>query len=379
MKSRIKEKAKIRIIKEYSNGSSVSSICNKYSISKSTLYYWVKLYKSQRTEKGITITPKELDSAKRRIKKLEDIINVLSTVDCNVSSPLKTKLKSLESLYGQYSVHTLCEALHVSRGSFYNYMLRNKRDNSWFNKRREDLKLLIQTIYDDSNQIFGVGKIRAALVGNGYIVSEKIVSELMHEMGLHSIRISSKKDNRILKRDEKRVNVLQRKFNVSQLNKVWVSDITCYKFKEIYFYICVFVDLFSRKVLSLSIGKNNSTHLVKIALTTAYNDRRPKEGLIIHTDRGAPYTSYSTQNLAKTYGIIQSYSDAGKPHDNAVVESFFATLKKEELYRSRYKSVAEFKESIKRYVIFYNTVRLHKFLNYKTPEQAESTFWKITE
>lgn len=179
----------------------------------------------------------------------------------------------------------------------------------------------------------------------------------------------------MLKRDERRINMLRQNFNVDQPNKVWVSDVTCYKFKETYFYICVFIDLFSRKVLALSVGKNNSTHLVKVAFSSAYQSRKPK-GLIIHTDRGTPYTSYSMQNLVRKSGVTQSYSNAGNPHDNAVVESFFASLKKEELYRSRYKSEAELRESLNRYINFYNTARLHKFLKYKTPEQAEDAFWK---
>lgn len=236
--------------------------------------------------------------------------------------------------------------------------------------------MLVQTVYDESNQIFGVSKIKAALDNRGYAVSEKVVSELMREMGLHSIRVSSKKDNRMLKRDERRVNILQQNFNVDQPNKVWASDVTCYKFKESYFYICVFIDLFSRRVLALSIGRNNSTHLVKTAFISAYLGRRPPEGLIIHTDRGTPYTSFSMQNLVRTSGVTQSYSNVGKPHDNAVVESFFASLKKEELYRSRYKSEAELRESLYRYVSFFNTIRLHKFLQYKTPDQAEDAFWK---
>lgn len=376
MKANITETSKIEIVKRHINGESVGSISKSNSIPKSTIYYWINRYSKDIRKKTPARTVLELDHARTRIKKLEGIIEVLRAVDCTASTPLRHKLEALVPLYGQYSVHTLCDALDVPRGTFYNHILRNKRNEAWFVKRREDLKLLIQEVYDESNQIFGAGKIRAALSNRGCVVSENIVSELMQEMGLRSIRVSSKKDNRMLKRDERRVNILQQNFNVDQPNKVWASDVTCYKFKETYFYICVFIDLFSRRILALSIGRNNSTHLVKVAFTSAYIGRKPPEGLIIHTDRGTPYTSYSMQNLVRKSGVTQSYSNAGKPHDNAVVESFFASLKKEELYRSRYKSEAEFRESLNRYVIFFNTVRLHKFLNYKTPVQAEDTFWK---
>lgn len=376
MTTTISEKVKIEIIKRHLNGESIDLISKNYSMPKSTLYYWINRY-GKGTRKDIPASiVLENDHLRRRVKKLEGIIEVLRKADCTASAPLKSKLDTLTSLYGQYSIHTLCEALNVPRGTFYNHILRNKRNDAWFVKRREDLKVLIQTTYDESNQIFGVSKIRAILADKGHTVSEKMVSELMNEMGLYSIRVSSKKDNATLGRNERKTNILKQNFNVDQPNKVWVSDVTCYKLKENYYYICVFIDLFSRKVLSMSIGRNNSTRLVKATFNSAYLSRKPSEGLIIHTDRGTPYTSYSIQNLIKKYKVVQSFSNAGKPHDNAVIESFFATLKKEELYRSRYRSEADFRESMSRYISFFNTVRLHKYLKYKTPEQAEDVFWK---
>ncbi len=133
--------------------------------------------------------------------------------------------------------------------------------------------------------------------------------------------------------------------------------------------------MFSRKVLSISIGRNNSTHLVRTAFSSAYITRKP-EDLIIHTDRGTPYTSFSMQGLVRKYGVTQSFSNAGKPHDNAVVESFFSHFKKEEFYRRKYGSESEFKKSLNEYVKRYNSARPHKYLKYKTPEQAEDAFWK---
>lgn len=258
MKTSISEKSKIEIIKRHINGDSVDLICKDVNIPKSTVYYWIKRYGKNIKKDTPASTVLELDHARKRIKKLEGIIEVLRAVDCTASSPLKRKLKALEPLYGHYSVHTLCEALEISRGAFYSHILRNKRDEAWFIKRRENLKELIQSIYNESNQIFGTGKIRAVLISRGHTVSDRLVSELMREMGLYSIRISSKKDNVALGWNERKANILKQNFDVDQPNKVWVSDVTCYKFKENYFYICVFMDLFSRKVLALSIGVNDN-------------------------------------------------------------------------------------------------------------------------
>lgn len=376
MQAKISQKVKIELVKRHINGDSVGSISKDTNLPKSTIYYWINQYSKNIEIKKETSasTVQELYYAKQRIKKLEGLNEVLRIADCTASSPLRKKLKALEPLYGQYSVHTLCEALDVPRGTFYNYILRSKRDDAWFVKRRENLKELIRSTYNESNQIYGVSKIRAVLINKGCTVSKQLVSELMREMNLYSIRISSKKDNITLGRHERKTNLLKQNFDVNQPNKVWVSDVTCHKFKENYYYICVFIDLFSRKVVAFSVGRNNSTHLVKAAFSSAYASRKP-EGLIIHTDRGTPYTSFSMQNLIRKCGITQSFSNSGRPYDNAVAESFFATLKKEELYRSRYSSESEFKESLNKYINFYNTVRLHKYLRYRTPEQAEDAFW----
>ena len=369
-------KTKQKLVQRYQDGESIKSISSEFHIAKSTLYYWVKLHQAQTTRAGVVVTPKEFDSMKRRLHKLESIVAVLKTADCLPSAPLRQKLEALELLHGQYNIHVLCEALDVSRGTMYNHLLRNKRNGAAFVKRRESLMKEIQQIYDESNQIFGAGKIRAVLMNRGHKVSEKTVSSLMKTMGIRSMRDDSKREWRLQGWEHRKSNLLKQKFDVNQPNKVWVSDITCYKLKNTYFYICVFIDLFSRRVLSLTIGRNNSTNLVRRALDTAYKNRRP-ESIIIHTDRGTPYTSYTMRNLTRKYNMSQSFSYAGKPHDNAVMESFFASIKKEELYRVRYKSEAEFRLSLEKYIHFYNSIRPHKYLNYQTPDQTESGFCNI--
>ena len=181
--------------------------------------------------------------------------------------------------------------------------------------------------------------------------------------------------------EHRKSNALKQHFATDVPDKIWVSDVTCYKMKENYYYICVFIDLFSRKILALSIGRNNSTSLVRTAFDLAYAERKPTS-LTIHTDRGTPYTSYTMRNLARKRNIIQSFSHPDRPHDNAVMESFFASLKREELYRVRYKSEPDFRSSLYRYVHFYNSIRPHRHLGYKTPDQYEAIFCnnpKITD
>ena len=142
----------------------------------------------------------------------------------------------------------LCEAMDVSRGTFYNHIFRNKRDNTWYAKRREELRLQIQEIYDDSKQIFGAQKIAAVLRNKGIKTSEHLVRELMQDMGLASIRQSAK--NLYDKEISRYKNYVNQQFDVKQPNQVWVSDVTQFRYNEKSYYICVIIDLFARKVIS---------------------------------------------------------------------------------------------------------------------------------
>ena len=114
-----------------------------------------------------TFTMKEYDVLLRRVAKLENVVAVLQTVNCTIHAPLKEKLHGLELFYGQYDVHTLCEALDVSRGTFYNHILRNKRGNAWFEKRREEYCILIREVFDEYRQVLGAEKIRTILIQRG--------------------------------------------------------------------------------------------------------------------------------------------------------------------------------------------------------------------
>ncbi|MDL2327286.1 IS3 family transposase [Ruminococcaceae bacterium OttesenSCG-928-A11] len=232
---------------------------------------------------------------------------------------------ALEQLYGQYNVHVLCESLDVSRGTFYNHIKRNKRGKTMFAERREELRELIQNVYDGSNQVFCAPKIRAVLADRGHLVSVKMVTELMRKMGLYSIRTTVKKNYNRLNEFEKRTNVLQRDFHADAPNQVWVSDVSCFKVKDKYYYICVVIDLFSRKVVSHKVSLQHSTKLISSTFRDAYAQRKPIDSLIFHSDRGTQYTAYSFQKLLREKSVTQSFSNPGSPHDNAVAESFFAS------------------------------------------------------
>ena len=350
---------------------SISNIVADTGIPRSTLYHWISEYQRAKSV-GQTrkITPHSYEQLEAKILRLEGLIKILKTVPCTVHAPLSERLSAIEQLHGQYSVHMLCEALDVSRGTFYNHILRNKRENTWYAKRREELRTKIQEVFDDNRQVFGAGKIAGVLRQQGIHVSEKKVRELMQEIGLLSMRKDSKS---LYDKDKpKYKNYLNQQFNPQRPNEIWVSDVTQFRYNQKTFYICVILDLYARKVIGYKISLRNSTHLAKLAFRQAYESRNPELPLIFHTDRGGNYRAKAFCDYLKSLGITQSFSRLHVPYDNSVMESFFASMK--ELYRIKYRSERELMASIASYIAFYNTKRPLKQFRYKTPDQRESEY-----
>lgn len=194
-------------------------------------------------------------------------------------------------------------------------------------------------------------------------------------MGLRSIR-NGAKDLYTKELRRQRKNILDRDFTSDAPNKVWISDVTQFNFNHCKFYICAILDVFSRKVIFYHISKKNSTQLVKTTFKKAYESRKPNEGLLFHTDNGSNYVSNTFMSYLKKLGVTQSFSKAHTPYDNSVCESFFATLKREELYRYKYASVNEFMRRVKTYMYFYNAERPHKTLRYQTPDGFEAEYMR---
>ncbi len=174
------DEEKMIIIKRLDEGDSIKAICNEYGVSRSTLYRWTHDGKESTsdTENVQVHSAKDWNIIQRRMEKLENIIIILKTVNCTIHAPLKEKLSELELLYGQYDVHTLCEALEVSRGTFYNHILRNKRGDAWFEKRREEYRVLVRDVFNEYRQVLGAEKIRTNLVQRGHKVSTRFVADV---------------------------------------------------------------------------------------------------------------------------------------------------------------------------------------------------------
>lgn len=200
------------------------------------------------------------------ITQLEQTIEVLQKASCTASAPLKEKLNALAQLHGQYTVYVLCDAMNMDRGTFYNHLYRNKKDNSSHQFRRNQLSDMIRQVYEENDQIYGAKKIKAILSERCVAVSDKMVSKLMQEMNLYSTRNSAKQDYLQLKEEKKKTDHLKMHFSVKALNQVWVNDVTYFKRGPRFQYICVIIDLYSRKVIAYKISQKHSSQLISIPL-----------------------------------------------------------------------------------------------------------------
>ncbi len=175
--------------------------------------------------------------------------------------------------------------------------------------------------------------------------------------------------------DERCENVLKQQFNPKAPNTVWVCDFTYLRAGGRFFYLCVILDFFSRKVIAFKLSSKIDTQLAIDTVNMAVRERGCSEGIIFHTDRGSQFTASSFRQHLDSLGMIQSFSAKGHPYDNAVMECFFKYLKKEETNRRTYSSFEELKLSIFEYIVgFYNSYRPHSHNNGLTPNQAELIF-----
>lgn len=374
MKKTYTSEQKQAIIERYiSGGETYLQISEDTGIAKSTFYSWLKKYNIEKeTVKKKTVNFRNFMLLENKVARLENMVDILKSVGGIEDIPLRKKLYLAERFYNEYSVHLICETLDIPRGTFYNHILRNKKDNTWYAKRKEELRIRIQEIYYENRQIFGADKIAAIMKNEGIAVSTEMVRKLMREMGIGSVRQSAKKlyENE----SKKHKNYVNQQFDTHAPNEVWVSDVTYFKFNEKAYYICVVIDLFSRKVISYKVGKKNSTQLVTSTLKMAYEERKPSSSLTYHTDRGFNFCSRGMAEYIKSIQITHSFSRPYVPYDNSVVESFFASLKREELYRTKYRSESEFMLAVSDYMDFFNTKRPHRKLQYRTPEQKEHDY-----
>ena len=265
----------------------------------------------------------------------------------------------------------MCELFQVSRSGYYAFLKRPV-------KKAEEVSPLIQKvkeIHDQTGGVYGSRRMSAQLKKEGFQVGRYLARKLMK---LAKVQVSTPvpktqtTDSSQSKNSPE--NLLKRQFDVQEPNQVWVGDITYIWTLEGWCYLAMVMDLFSRKIIGWAVQGHMETQLVVEALQMAKGRRTMKKGLMFHSDQGSQYTSDEFQEFLKQSKITSSLSRKGNCYDNAVAERFFHTLKDERVYHKIYRTIKEAKENIVEYIeMFYNSMRLHSYLGYLSPNEFEES------
>jgi putative transposase len=273
---------------------------------------------------------------------------------------------------GEYAVETMCGALGVSVSGYYAWQ---KRGPSAREQSDEELLSHIRAIHQDSRGLYGSPRIHAALQQAGVRCSRKRVARLMREAGIHSLRRVRRRVHTTDSNHRRPVapNVLQRDFSASAPNQKWVGDILGVPTDEGWLYVAALLDTFSRRIIGLAMSAYRDEALVMAALRMALAQRVLVGDLIHHTDRGSQYTADDYLALLKAHGVTLSMSGKGDPYDNAMMESFFSTLRAECTERHHFTTRETARLVIFEYVmVLYNRQRLHSALGYHCPVDFEA-------
>ena len=270
-----------------------------------------------------------------------------------------------------FPVSVMCQVLGVSRSGYYRWLTAVPSERT---KEDERLKPAVAAIHAESSGTYGSPRVHAELVELGFEVGRNRVARLMREQGLSGLlprrfrRTTDSKHEHGFAPD-----LVEREFNPPEPNRVWASDITYVWTDEGWAYLAVVLDLFSRKVVGWAIAEHMRADLVLDALDRALATREVGDDLVHHSDRGGQYASGDFRKRLKDADVAWSMGGTGCCYDNAVAESFFATLKKELVYRTAYRSLDAARTSISAYInLFYNSRRRHSTLGYLSPAAFEA-------
>lgn len=346
-----------RLTEQYS----IRSIASTFGLAVSTVSSWLR-----RTESESTLT-----RLRREIEKYKEKVNFYQSVIESSLCSVQSKYELIKAWAKENSVEWMCKTLGVSRSGYYAWVQRGNSGPTTRELRDIQLSEQIIEIFEESEERYGAPRIHAELVARGERVSKKRVARLMKQHGLRATPVRRFVKTTLSDHDRRIApNILNQDFAVEGVDCAWVSDITYIWTDEGWGYLAVVIDLYSRRVLGWAFAKHMRDTLVLDAFNDALATRGKKSflGLIFHSDRGSQYASNDFIEALEMRGIERSMSKRGCCWDNAVSESFFASLKKELVHKSRYRTRNEAETALTEYIeTFYNPVRRHSYNNYISP------------
>ena len=270
-------------------------------------------------------------------------------------------------LQGRLSIEHMCQLVMVSRRGFYRSL--RQREPA---EEEMEVRSLIQQIALEHRRRYGYRRITAELHRRGVPVNRKKVARMMRDDNLLAIQpkrfLFTTNSNHKL---EVYLNLASR-MKLTGINQLWVADITYIRLKAEFVYLAVILDAFSRKVVGWALDRTLASRLTVAALEQAIAQRRPRPGLVHHSDRGLQYARGEYVAILEKHGMVPVMSRPANPFDNASCESFLKTLKREEIYANRYRDLDHLRANVEEFIErYYNQQRLHSALGYQPPVEFE--------
>ena len=281
------------------------------------------------------------------------------------------RCRAIHAHTGRVPVRLMCRTLAVSSSGYYAWVARPESRRAAENRR---LVAEIRVIHAESRRTYGSPRVHATLQAQGQQIGAHRVARLMRTSAIRAKTVKKWRATTDSAHPYPVVpNTLNRQFAVAAPNRVWAGDITYIWTAEGWLYLAVVLDLYSRRVIAWGMGSRLTQELATGALTMAIEHRRPAHGVVHHTDRGSQYAATRYRELLAGHGLTASMSRRGNCWDNAVVESFFHTLKTEHVHHQRYRTREDARQDIFEWIeVFYNRVRRHSTLGYRSPAEFEA-------
>ncbi|MCH7382266.1 IS3 family transposase [Acinetobacter dispersus] len=372
---RYSEEFKIEAVKQVTEkGYNVAEVAARLGTTTHSLYAWIKRYDPQQpdiVESRDALA--ELAKLRKELQRVTEERDILKKGRGVLRKPVQMRYAFIQDNQHIWTVRRLCSTLDIHHSGYYAWL---KQPISKTAKKRQQLSGLIKKFWLESGGVYGYRKIHCDLKDVGESCGINRVHRLMKANGLKSQRGYRKPRAYVGAPVVIAANTLDRQFNPTHPNQLWVTDITYIRTHEGWLYLAVVIDLFSRLVVGWSMKSRITTDLVLDALLMALWRRNPKKKVLIHSDQGSQYTSHEWQAFLKHHNLESSMSRRGNCH--AVAESFFQLLKRERIKKKIYSNRSEARTDIFEYIeMFYNSKRRHGSNGQRSPLDYEKAHQKM--
>ncbi|WP_425597014.1 IS3 family transposase [Shewanella algicola] len=363
---------------------SIAEASRNLEVSAQLLGRWIKESENDdghafRGNGKLTPEQKEIRQLKAQVKRLEMEREIFKKSDGLLCQRNEVKYTFIAQNKKIWPVIVMCRVLGVKNNNYYSYQKRKPQKS--VDTEHQELLQWVKNIAEFSDNTYGERRIQKALNTLDYPVGRRKTAQLMKEANVW-VRYKKKYKATTNSEHNKPIydNELTQNFDFQSANQAWVQDITYIWTSEGWLYLAVVIDLYSRKVVGWSMGSRMKAQLVCDALTMAIWQRKPKAGLIIHSDQGVQYASHQYRRILRTHGFVGSMSKKGCCWDNAVAESFFGSLKQERVHWRNYRTRYAAQQDVMNYItMWYNSQRMHSYLDYQSPNEFERMDKQIKE